>query len=235
MMRAQTGCKLVRATLGAVLLLGGPVAAADVLRYDFAGTARFIVDRSGGLHHGLAHNAARVTDEARACLRLGEEGYVRMPEAALVLGEQPDSGAIELSVKPDFDPRTLPTGTWEGWVVLVYFQKTSGNGLPDGYNEIGLALHGPKLLAKVVGGDELAPFAVIDTPLEQGKWTRLRLEWSPVRRVLLVDGRVAVERTGQFATPRMDMFPAYVGRHPASGRWGFTGLVADVSVQTAPR
>jgi len=26
------------------------------------------------------------------------------------------------------------------------------------------------------------------------------------------------------------MFPAFIGRHPSSGKWNFEGLVADVAI-----
>ena len=204
--------------------------AAPVLRYDFTGDLPFIADLSGNGNHALAPGCTRVMDGDRPCLKLTKDAPLRLPEASLVLGTQPTQGAIELSVKPDFDPLALPEGTWDGWVVLVYFQKTSGNGLPDGYNEIGLALHGKTLWAKVVGGDG-GPFAVIDTPLRQGQWTRLRLEWAPGRRALLVDGKVAAENTAAYTPPLLDAFPAFIGLHPSSHKWPFTGLVSDVTVE----
>lgn len=204
-----------------------------VLRYDFAGERPFIVDLCGHMNHGLAHDAVRVTEGGKSCLKLGPQGCVRLPEASVLLGPKPPRGAVELSVKPDFDPRALPTGVWDGWVVLVYLQKTSGNGLPDGYNEIGLALHGPTLIAKVAGSDP-SPFAVIDTPLARGKWTRLRMEWAPGRRALLVDGKLVAERLGPYDAPSLDTFPAYLGRHPSSGRWNFVGSVADLVLERGP-
>ena len=219
------------ACLAAIALLACRVAVADeVLRYDFAGARPFIADLSGHLNHGLAHEAARVMDEGRSCLSLGEHSYVRLPEAELLLGTRPERGYVELSVKPGFDPGALSSDTWEGWVALIYIQKTSGNGLPDGPNEIGLALHGPKLIAKVAGPTDFGPFAAIDSPLRQGQWTTLRMEWQPGRRSLYVDGNLAAEKLGEYAPPELDMFPAYLGRHPSSGKWNFQGLVADVKV-----
>ena len=228
---APTGLLLGLALLACVC---APSLGEEVLKYEFTSDQPFIVDQSGSLNHGLAHEAARVADAGRPCLKLGPEGYVQMPEAQLVLGKHPAQGAIELSVKPNFDPSKFPAGIWEGWVALIYFQKTSGNGLPDGYNEIGLALHGPKLRAKVVGGRDTAPFATIDCPLKQGQWTKLKLEWDPGRRALYVDDKLVAERKGQYEAPEMDMFPAFIGRHPASGKWGFEGLVADVTVSVTP-
>lgn len=215
------------------LVLGccGALATADGgLRYDFAPGKPFIVDLSGHQNHGLATDAERVMDQGRPCLKLGPAGSVQMPEAALILGPRPERGFIELSVNPAFNPLALSEDVWEGWVVLVYVQKASGNGLPDGYNEIGLALHGPRLLAKVAGSDTAAPFAVLDTPLRQGQWTHLRLEWEPGRRALFVDGKLAAEQQGDYEPPTLDMFPAFIGRHPSSGKWGFEGLVRDVAI-----
>ncbi|MBM3472829.1 MAG: LamG domain-containing protein [Armatimonadetes bacterium] len=219
------------ACLAAILLLACRVVLADdVLRYDFAGDRPFVVDLSGHLNHGLAHEATRVTDEGRSCLSLGQHGFVRLPEAELLLGKQPLRGFLELSLKPGFEPSLLSADTWEGWVALIYIQKTSGNGLPDGANEIGLALHGPKLIAKVVGPGDYGPFAVIDCPLKRGQWTTLRMEWEPGRRALYVDGNLAAEKLGDYAPPELDMFPAFIGRHPSSGKWNFGGLVADVAI-----
>jgi len=156
---------------------------------------------------------------------------VRLPEAELLLGPRPLRGALELSVKPELDPLALSSDTWEGWVALIHVQKTSGNGLPDGPNEIGLALHGPKLWAKVAGSTDFSPFAVIDSPLREGQWTTLRLEWEPGRRAVYVDGALAAEKLGEYPAPELDRFPAYIGRHPASGKWHFEGLVADVRIE----
>ena len=77
-----------------------------------------------------------------------------------------------------------------------------------------------------------APFASIDCPLKPGEWTRLSLVWEPGRRALYVDGELAAERVGPYDAPELDMFPAYIGRHPASKKWGFRGMIADVVIAT---
>ena len=213
----------------AFCLLTSP-SAAPVLTYDFSGDLPYIADLSGHGNSALAPGCVRATDDGRTCLQLKADAPLRLPEASLVLGPHPERGSIELSVKPDFDPLALPEGVYEGWVALVYFQKTSGNGLPDGYNEVGLALHGRKLIAKA--GADCSPFAMIDSPLAQGKWTQLRLEWEPNRRALYVDGTLAAESAGAYDAPNLDAFPAYIGLHPASHKWGFSGLVAGVKITT---
>jgi hypothetical protein len=205
-----------------------------VMHLDFNATASYLADLSGNGFHALLHGETmHLIEGPRAgqkaiLLRNGE--WLEPPEARVLLGEESQRGGIALWVRPDFDPLALPQGTWEGWVVLIYFQKRSGNGLPDGYNEIGLALHGKELRAKVVGGQELAPFAVIPSPLRQGLWTHLAITWSPSERRLYVDGKLVAESRGNFPPTVLDDFPSAIGRHPPSGRWLFTGAIADVRV-----
>jgi hypothetical protein len=204
--------------------------AGDVAAYDFAGTAPFITDLSGNLNHALATDATRVTTDQGPALRLGPNGVVRLPEGSTLLGAAPAAGYLELSVCPEFDPTRLSTDVYDGWVVLAYLQKTSTNGLPDGYNEVGLSLHGGQLFAKA--GADASPFAVIDDPLREGRWTRLRLEWGPEGRFVYVDGKLAAQNLAPFDPPRLDSCPAMIGRHANTGKWGFVGLVADFRLGT---
>jgi hypothetical protein len=220
-------CLPLRAVVLALLLstVPGLALAADIAAYDFAGDAPFIADVSGHLNHALATDATRVATDRGPVLRLGPNGVVRLPEGSVLLGAAPASGYLELSVCPEFDPLKLSTDVYDGWVVLAYLQKTSTNGLPDGYNEVGMALHGKQLFAKA--GQDCAPFAVIDSPLREGQWTRLRLEWAPEGRSLYVDGTLAAHNPAPYDPPQLDACPGMIGRHATTGKWGFVGLVAD--------
>lgn len=211
--------------------LGQP--GAPVVHLSFDSVAPYVADVSGRNFHALVHGAPRPAEGPRAgkrALVLGDEAWLELPEARILLGERCERGSLALWVRPDFDPAGLAAGTWEGWVTLVYLQKRSSNGLPDGYNEIGLALHGPQLRAKVVAGEDTGPFASVPCPLRQGEWTHLAMTWTPERRCLYVDGGMVAERKGQFQATVLDDFPAEVGRHPSSGRWFLAGAVADVRI-----
>ncbi len=206
---------------------------APLVHLTFDSVTPYVADVSGHNFHALLHGPPRPADGPRAgtrALALSEGTWLELPEARLLLGEKCERGSLALWVRPDLNPAGLATGTWEGWVMLVYLQKRSGNGLPDGYNEIGLALHGPQLRAKVVAGEDTGPFATVPCPLKQGQWTHLAMTWTPERRCLYVDGRIAAESKGQFQATALDDFPAEVGRHPSSGKWFLAGAVADVRI-----
>ncbi|MGD9519046.1 MAG: LamG domain-containing protein [Armatimonadota bacterium] len=225
---------------GTVLLslgLAGALPAAPAMLLSFEAGAPYVADISGNRLHALLHGGHALAEGPRPGLRalvLRDGAWLELPEARLLLGDRCSDGTMALWVRPDFDPAGLPGGTWEGWVTILYIQKRSGNGLPDGRNEIGLTLHGPQLIAKVVGGEELSPFAVRPCPLKQGQWTHLAMTWSPTARRLYVDGQLAAEATGQFSPTLLDDFPAAVGRHPSSGKWFFTGAVADLRLYREP-
>ena len=107
--------------------------------------------------------------------------------------------------------------------------QTDGNGLPDGFDEIGLYVHGSQLLARCAGGDEGA-FASLLSPLRRGEWTYLALTWTKDRRVLYVNGQVAAEVKGDFPLPKLDDFPGRLGGHPPSGRWSWDGDLDELRV-----
>lgn len=222
--------RLLTLAFAATLLAPAASWAADVVAYDFAGTAPFIEDLTGNLHHALATDATRITTDRGPALRLGANGSVRLPEGSVLFPQVPAAGYLEITVCPEFDLTALPTDIWEGWVVLAFLQKTSTNGLPDGYNELGLALHSTQLYARCSG--DAAPFAVIESPLRQGQWTRLRIEWSPEGRSLFVDGTLAAHNAAPYELPKLDGCPALIGRHAITGKWGFQGLVADFHLGT---
>ncbi|MCX7599195.1 MAG: LamG domain-containing protein [Armatimonadetes bacterium] len=205
--------------------------ATPVMRLDFAEPGPHIADVAGAfpalLHASQWRRADGPVPESAAVV-LAEGEYIELQEARVLLGDEAPVGSLCLWVRPDFDPTSLPGGIWEGWAVIVWLQKKSGNGLPDGYNEIGLALHGPRLLAKAAGPETPAPFADIACPLEQGRWTHLAITWAPTRRCLYVDGALVSKIEGAFNAPQLDDFPGCIGCHPPTRHWFFAGAFADV-------
>jgi len=202
------------------------------IRYDFAGAEPYAVD-SGPLRlHGLVRDARRIDSETGPALALGEKGRVVLPPGKTLLGERPTEGTIALWVKPSFAPGELSDGLWDGYRVFIYIEKTSGNGLPDGANEIGIWAHGSKLLAKVEGTG-YGPFAAIDSPLRKDTWAHLAITWQPGRRWLYVNGAQVAANTQGYETPILDSFAGAIGYHPSSGKWNVAGPVAKVLI--APR
>lgn len=207
------------------------VSAAPVMHLDFARPGPCIPDLAGmfsALLHASEWRRADGPAPGCAALVLTEGEYIELQEGRVLLGDEALAGSLCLWVRPDFDPASLPSGTWEGWAVIAWLQKRSGNGLPDGYNEIGLALHGPRLLAKAAGPETPAPFADIACPLTRGRWTHLAITWAPTRRRLYVDGALVSQAEGNFGAPRLDDFPGCIACHPPTHRWFFRGAFADV-------
>jgi hypothetical protein len=164
-------------------------------------------------------------------LLLDGKSWAELPGGRLLLGERSAAGTLALWCRPDFDFATLPQGTWDGWVVIAYIQKHSGNGLPDGYNEIGLSIHAGRLFGKVyAGSDDPGPFPGVPCPLKPGQWTHLAVTWTPDARSLYVDGKLAAQVTGALKPVELDDTPMLLGCHPPTHRWLFTGALADVRV-----
>jgi len=199
------------------------------IRYDFAGAQPYAVD-SGPLRlHALVRDSQRINAELGPALALGGKGCVLLPPGRVLLGERPTAGTIMLWVKPSFAPDELPDGLWDGYRVFIYVEKTSGNGLPDGANEIGIWAHGPKLLAKVEGSG-YGPFAAIDSPLEKDAWVHLAITWQPGSRLLYVNGAQVADNTQGYETPVLDSFAGAIGYHPSSGKWHAASPVAKVLI-----
>lgn len=202
-----------------------------VMHLDFARPRPYVADLAGRFPALLRAGEWRRADGPATgipALVLTEGEYIELQEARVLLGDEAPAGSLCLWVRPDFDPSSLPSGTWEGWAVIAWLQKRSGNSLPDGYNEIGLALHGPRLLAKAAGPETPAPFADIACPLAPGRWTHLAITWAPTRRCLYVDGVLLSQAESNFGTPQLDDFPGCIACHPPTRRWFFPGALADV-------
>jgi hypothetical protein len=186
------------------------------------------VDQSGFGHHGRLMDCRRGQDPLGSMIRLGPKGYVSLPAGRALFGQRGRMGSVEMWVRPSFGSGDLPSGLWEGYRALFYAMQTDGNGLPDGYDEIGLFVHGKMLCAKVCGRDRAGPFAIMPNPLKKGEWAHVVLTWAPDERALFVNGEpLAVDRS-MGAAPLLDDFPAEIGRHPSSKQWNFEGDVAGV-------
>jgi len=196
-----------------------------VLFCDFDQRLPFGCDRSGHANNGIVAAAEFAEGIRGQGLHLREHGNVVLPAGAELLGDQPAEGTVALWARPDVDPATLPTGLYEGYAVLFYAMQTDGNGLPDGYDEIGLYLHGPNLQARVGGRNCL--FASLPNPMRRGAWTHLALTWAPARRTLFVDGKAVAVREDAFDPPALDGFRATLGAHAPNLGWTFQGTVDE--------
>jgi len=201
-----------------------------VLCYDFEQKLPFACDRSGRGSHGLVSHAEYADGVHGQGLRLNENGAVELPPGAELLGDHPAQGTLALWACPAFAPEALPTGLYEGYAVLFYAMKTDGNGLPDGYDEIGIYMHGPDLQARAGGRNCL--FASLPNPMRRGVWTHLAVTWGPSRRVLYVDGKAAVERQDGYDLPGLDAFRSTLGTHAPNLSWSFRGTLDDLRLYT---
>ena len=217
------------ASPGAVVLQ--QVAGAAGLVYGFESDLPYAKDQSGAGHHGIVSGGTRCEGRFGRGLHLsGEDSCVRMPAGEVLLGSRAAQGTVALWVKPDDDPSQMAADTWSGYAVFLYLQKHSSNGLPDGYNEIGLSQHGQTLNGRVTTTNGLGPNTSTGLPLVQGKWTHLALTWSPTERVLYVDGEQVARVTGSFEPVTLDSTAGLIGMHPPTRRWTFKGAVDEVLV-----
>lgn len=201
-----------------------------VLFYDFDDGLPFACDRSGSGNNGLVHGAEFAEGIRGRGLRLRGRGGVELPSGAELFGDLPAEGTLALWARPEFAPESLPSGLYEGYAVLAYVMKTDGNGLPDGYDEIGLYMHGPTLHARAGGRNCL--FAAVPNPMRRGVWTHLALVWAPSRRTLYVDGKPLVDRRDAFDAPSLDGFRSTLGVHASSLGWTFLGVLDEVRFYT---
>lgn len=199
--------------------------------YRFEGSEGYIRDDSGAGNHGIVVGGERTAGRFGQGLKLsGDRSCVTMPSASTLLGPKSAEGTLALWVKPDYDPLQQSEDTWSGWTVFLYAQRTSGNGLPDGYNEIGLSAHGKTLFGKVNTSGDYSSYPRVAVPLRQGVWTHLALTWTPQERVLYVDGKPVARTKGNFEPTILDSCPVLVGKHPPTSRWNLKGTVDDVLV-----
>ncbi len=195
-----------------------------VLRYGFDTTAPFACDLSGQGNHGRVVQAKR---EAGA-LVLDDKGSVTLPGGAELLGASATTGTVTLWARPDFDPATLPNELYKGYAVLFYLMQSDGNGLPDGYDEIGLFLHGPKLVGYC--GGQPARFATVDCPFAKGKWTHVALVWDAGERRVYVDGKPVAVVKGEYPPARLDGFAGTLGCHSPHHAWNWQGALDEFRI-----
>lgn len=199
------------------------------LRYSFDDSAPVAVDLSGRGMHGMARGATRAPGALGQGIEVDGGASVTLPGCSDILGARPEQGTLTLWVRPAFEASELSSDLWQGYRAIAYLQRTSGNGLPDGYNEIGLFVHGEQLLARC-GGAEDAFWAAAPSPLRKGQWTHLCLTWTPDRRVLYVDGKPVCVRDGVYTPVTLDGFAGQLGLHPASGGWPWRGGLDELRV-----
>jgi len=215
--------------------LAGPVLAVLVLRkaqpepglalrYAFETPAPFACDLSGKSRHGRVSHAKR---EAGTLVLTGKGG-VRLPSGLELLGAKATIGTISLWARPDFDPTALSGAPAVGYSTLFYIMQADGNGLPDGYDEIGVFLHGRKLVAHC--GGQPARFAVVDSPFVKGKWTHVAMTWGEKERRLYVDGKAVAVVKGAFIPAQLDSFAGSLGYHSPHGRWQWQGAVDEFRI-----
>ncbi len=212
-------------TIAVLLLATDLFAAREIGRYGFlAADGKELVDFSGFGNGGALTETATV--DADGILTCGEKGWAVLPAGASLWGSEAHRGSVSLWVRPGFAPDELETGAWEGYRMAFYAMQTDGNGLPDGYDEIGIWCHGPLLHVKVTR-TSAAPTFSMKSPLKKGEWTHLAVCWKLGYRAFYVDGALIDEDTSQYEAPRLDDFPAMVGQHPSSEGWAWQGDVAD--------
>ena len=210
----------------ALFACGACFPAREIGRYDFAAgdPAGVVVDKSGFDNHGKI--VADATVPENGILACAGKGYVTLPGGAAIFGPEAVRGSVSIWVKPDFAPEDLPHGQWEGYSMIFYAMLTDGNGLPDGYDEIGIWCHGPNLRAKV-SRSSAGPSFSTKSPLRKGEWSHIALCWRPSYKALYVGGDLVEEDGSKYDPPQLDDFPAMLGQHPASKRWAWKGELAD--------
>ena len=198
------------------------------LRYSFDDDVPFAFDLSGAGLHGIVKQAKRVDGKLGKALRFSQKSVVVLPSGSTLLGAQPSEGTLAVWVRPGFNPSDLPAGLWEGYHVILYLMKTDGNGLPDGYDEIGLYVHGDRLFARCAGLE--GAFCSVPSPLRRGQWTHLCLTWTATERRLYANGKVLGSRKRAFPLPKLDDFRGCLGSHPPQHRWAWNGELDELRI-----
>lgn len=202
-----------------------------VLRYEFDADVPFAFDLSGSNMHGTIRQAKRVPGARGKALDMLNDGRVVLPSGLELLGSEPAAGTVAVWVKPDFGPDDLAGDLWHGYAVIVYLMETDGNGLPDGYDEIGLYVHGNRLYARCGGARGAAPqFASIPSPLKLKQWTHLCITWGEHVRTLYIDGKAVEVNKTAYAPPRLDLFRGRLGSHPPADRWTWDGALDGLRI-----
>ena len=217
--------------------LGGAAVAPETptaglrLFYDFDEALPYIRDRSG--NHldttgvGAERTAAGEGRSGRA-IRVGKQP-LRLPGGSAMLGAQPETGTIAFWVKPEFGPQHYQSR--EQYACLFYLMETDGNGLPDGYDEIGIYLTAGRLCLRLGGRSPNTVFAgTAEPPFRQGEWTHVAVTWRPGERILYVDGKPVLENRKEYLPPKLDAFAGNLGNHPPTKRFAAPGVYDELYV-----
>ena len=195
------------------------------LFYDFDDNLPYIRDRSTKCLDTTGVGITRTADgegHSGRGIRIGKTP-LRLPGGSNILGAQPTAGTIAFWVKPEFEPKDYQTH--EQILCLFYLMETDGNGLPDGYDEIGIYLMARVLCLRVGGLSPQTIFAgSVDSPFKKGEWTHIAVTWQPNERILYVDGKPVLENRYEFLPPKLDGFPGNLGNHPPTDRFPAPGI-----------
>ena len=201
------------------------------LFYDFDDNLPYIRDRSTKCLDTTGVGITRTTDgegHSKRGIRIGKNP-LRLPGGSDILGPQPETGTIAFWVKPEFEPKDYQTR--EQNLCLFYLMETDGNGLPDGYDEIGIYLTAGRLCLRLGGLSPQTIFAgSVDPPFKKGEWTHIAVTWQPNERILYVDGKPVLENRHEFLPPKLDGFPGNLGNHPPTKRFPAPGIYDDLYI-----
>ncbi|MBR4171165.1 MAG: DUF4091 domain-containing protein [Kiritimatiellae bacterium] len=198
------------------------------LYYRFDSNLPYLFDYSGNGMIGMPFRAKRVASTDGQALQLTGKGYVQLPSGNVLLGSLPKEGTIEFMVRPDFDPATLANERTDKYACLFYLMETDGNGLPDGFDEIGVFIMNDRLHLRLVGREAWA--GNIPNPLRQGQWYRIAIVWKPGERVLCIDGKPCIRNTSPYTPPRLDNFKGTLGAHSPNHAFPFNGTFDNLKI-----
>ena len=203
------------------------------LFYDFNEDLPYVRDRSMYFHVqdttgvGITRTADGEGHSKRG-IRIGKKP-LKLPGGSDILGAQPAAGTIAFWVKPEFEPKDYQSR--EQYLCLCYLMETDGNGLPDGYDEIGIYLTAGRLCLRLGGYSPQTVFAgSAESPFRKGEWTHVAMTWQPGERILYVDGKPVLKNDKEYAPPKLDGFPGNLGNHPPTGRFAAPGIYDDLYI-----
>ncbi|MBR4519723.1 MAG: DUF4091 domain-containing protein [Victivallales bacterium] len=201
------------------------------LLYDFDEDLPYVRDCSGNHLDTTGVGIIRIADGegySKRGIRIGKKP-LKLPGGSDILGTQPAAGTIAFWVKPEFDPKDYQSR--EQNLCLFYLMETDGNGLPDGYDEIGIYLTAGRLCLRLGGYSPQTVFAgSAESPFRKGEWTHVAVTWQPGERTLYIDGKPVLENHNEFLPPKLDAFPGNLGNHPPTERFAAPGIYDDLFI-----
>ena len=199
------------------------------LLYKFDSDLPYLFDYSGNGRHAIPVKAKRIDSPDGMAIQLVGGGYVPLSAGADLLGSQPTEGTIKFMVRPDFDPANL-VGAKNGkdLACLFYLQKSSGNSLPDGYNEIGLYIKNDHLRLRLDGN--WTEVGSVPVQFKKGQWHSVAIVWKPGERSLYIDGKRLIHNTSPYKPPQLDGFGGALGVHPPHKAFPFYGAFDNLEI-----